>query len=450
MRGTLALLLFVPWAAGAVGCNSKPNPFKPVPECKGPAVTPFTGTRQMVMSLLSIADTGEGFDLDGDGMIDNKLSLLGALANPQIADQFKTTHNVVIPIELFGYNGEAQSSCTKLAFYIGSFNKDRDSDGKDSNSFNGDCLDIDPNVKPGAMEVAGNRLDDDCDGNADEPKAGMKSTDTQDLDGDGVSLQQGDCDDRNDTPDHLALAKSRHPGAMDVCGDGIDQNCDGIPDNDPSCNPFAMNDVSMDVTAASLDAMMQPLIAFKDGSIKANVFSAGPDLFSIDVPIQGIDVALQLNGVHLQMTLADGGGKTSTMDGLLGGVLEAVTMAQIKNINAGGVIKPDQSLLDAVFVGPVGPILALDSDKNQHFLPDIDVDGDGLEAFYEANPPTGGASMKVDTCVDGDGTVVTSTPDVPCALAKDAKGNYRFVDGLSVALKFSAVPVKLSGQVVAK
>ena len=36
-----------------------------------------------------------------------------------------------------------------------------------------------------------------------------------------------------------------------------------------------------------------------------------------------------------------------------------------------------------------------------------------------------------------------------CPLAKDAKGNYRFVDGLSAALKFTAVPAKL-GAVVAK
>jgi hypothetical protein len=36
-----------------------------------------------------------------------------------------------------------------------------------------------------------------------------------------------------------------------------------------------------------------------------------------------------------------------------------------------------------------------------------------------------------------------------CPMAKDAKGNYRFVDGLSAALKFSAVPVKL-GAVITK
>ena len=75
-----------------------------------------------------------------------------------------------------------------------------------------------------------------------------------------------------------------------------------------------------------------------------------------------------------------------------------MTLAQITGINAGGVIKPDQSLLDAVFAGAVGTVLGLDQDKDQHYLPDIDVDGDGLETFWQANPPTAPASAHVDTC----------------------------------------------------
>ena len=329
-------------------------------------------------------------------------------------------------------------------------------DGKDDNTSNGDCLDIDPNVKPGMPEDLTNRLDDDCDGYADNATVGSKPTDTMDLDGDGYTLAQGDCDDRIDTPEHLALAKTRHPGAMDICNDGIDQDCDGIPDNDPTCDPFANNFVTIDTTPASfVDPTanpLQPLIAFKEGMIKNGTLAAGPDLFSVNIPIQGRTIALELKGARLQMVLSDNFAikQTSAHDGLLGGVLEGVTLSQITNIEAGGVIKKDQSLLDAVFVGPVGTILGLDSDKDQHLLPDIDVDGDGLETFYNETPPVGGASLKVDTCKDGDGTIIHSTPDLPCALAKDAKGNYRFVDGLSVALKFTAVPVNLSGTILPK
>jgi hypothetical protein len=450
MQRSVAFLMMT---MALVGCNNKVDPFKPVPECKGPAVVPFMGTRQMLISSLAIADFGEGFDLDLDGKKDNKLAPLGALANSQIATSFMKTHDIIIPLELFGYDGEANSQCTKVAFYIGVFNKDRDMDGKNDNTDNGDCLDIDPNVKPGMAEDLTNRLDDDCDGYADNATKGSKPTDTMDLDGDGYTLAQGDCDDRNDTPEHLALAKTRHPGAVEVCDDGIDQNCDGIPDNDPKCSPFADNFVTIDVTAQSFADPtanpLNPLIAFKEGVIKTGTLDAGPDLFSVNLPIQNRNIGLELKGARLEMVLSDNFAvkQTSAHDGLLGGVLEAVTLSQITNIDAGGVIKKDQSLLDAVFVGPVGTILGLDSDKDQHLLPDIDVDGDGLETFYNENPPAPGASVIVDTCKDGDGTIVHSTPDLPCPLAKDAKGNYRFVDGLSVALKFSAVPVNLSGMI---
>jgi len=266
-----------------------------------------------------------------------------------------------------------------------------------------------------------------------------------DLDGDGYSPAQGDCDDRNDA-DHIALAKTRHPGAMDICDDGIDQDCDGFPDNDPSCDPFMQNDETFFVTQQSFDSSMNPLISFKDGKVKKNVLNAGPDVFSLSIPIQSNTVELVLKGARVQMTLADDGSKTNATDGLLGGVLEAVSLAQITGINAGGVIKPDQSLLDAVFVGAAAPILGLDTDKDGHALPDIDVDGDGLETFWQASPAPG-TDAKVDTCKDGDGTIIHNNFDgmgTPCALAKDAKGNFRFVDGLSVALTFTAVPAQFN------
>src|SRR5438445_7987751 len=37
------------------------------------------------------------------------------------------------------------------------------------------------------------------------------------------------------------------------CDDGIDQDCDGIPDNDPSCDPFKANDVTVDLQSVSFD-----------------------------------------------------------------------------------------------------------------------------------------------------------------------------------------------------
>jgi hypothetical protein len=453
LEGSMRSLLIVSAICVAgLGCSNKKDPFAPVPECMGPTITPFMGSRQMVLSTLAIADADEGFDLDLDGKVDNKLSPLASLANDQIALSFTQKHDIILPIELFGYDG-ADNACTKFAFYVGTYNQDRDMDGKDTQwtPGNSDCDDTDANIKPGATEDLSNRVDDDCDGIADNMVKGSKPMDMADMDGDGYSLAQGDCDDRGD-PDHIAMAKLRHPGAMDVCGDGIDQDCDGIADNDPSCDPFKMNDVTVDLQGVSFDASMNPLITFKDGSVKNGVLNAGPDKFQLNVPFQkGITLNLDLTGARVQLDLTDAGGKTSVpaigpdgkAGGRLGGVLSAVTLAQIKGIDAGGVIKPDQSLLDAVFAGAVGTVLGLDQDKEQHYLPDIDVDGDGIEAFWQEDPSTSG-SAHVDTCRDGDGTIIHGTD---CPLAKDAKGNYRFVDGLSAALKFSAVPVKL-GKVV--
>jgi Putative metal-binding motif len=48
------------------------------------------------------------------------------------------------------------------------------------------------------------------------------STPTNDFDGDGWTVEEGDCNDCN---------KYINPGAYDVPGDGIDEDCDGTPDD---------------------------------------------------------------------------------------------------------------------------------------------------------------------------------------------------------------------------
>jgi Putative metal-binding motif len=418
----------------------------------GATVTPLMGDRQLVISSLAIASGQAGFDLDGNGTVDNKLSPLGALANSMIGADFMAAHQIVVPLELFGYNGEANTSCTKLTFYVGKVNLDRDGDGKDTTWEKGkaDCMDHDGTIHPGMPEMLGDRVDNDCSGLADDMIPGSPPSDMMDLDGDGFSLMQGDCDDRNDAT-NLALAKSRHPGAKDLCDDGIDQDCDGIADNDPSCDPFKMNNATVYTTSVSYDAMMKPLVNFKDGAVKANVFNAGPDLFNFTVPLTDTPIALVVSGAHLQATFTDNTSakQTTLTNGLLGGVIEAVTMQQVTGLKVSGFLAADQSLLDGLFLsGAAQAVLGLDTDKDGHLLPDIDVDGDGIETFWQEDATPMGQSPHIDHCKDGDGSIVISQPGAPCALAKDAKGNYRFVDGLSIALSFQAVPAKISSMVL--
>ena len=90
---------------------------------------------------------------------------------------------------------------------------DDDGDGFASPTFGGDdCDDTDPTVFPGAVEIAYDGVDQNCDG-----------ADLTDVDGDGVEADQSsggvpDCDDTD---------PSVFPGAPEIPGDGVDQDCDG-------------------------------------------------------------------------------------------------------------------------------------------------------------------------------------------------------------------------------
>jgi hypothetical protein len=71
-----------------------------------------------------------------------------------------------------------------------------------------DCDDANASVRPGATEVPGNGLDDDCTGGDAIP----------DRDGDGV-LANLDCNDGD---------PAIKPGAAEIPGNAVDENCDGV------------------------------------------------------------------------------------------------------------------------------------------------------------------------------------------------------------------------------
>jgi hypothetical protein len=146
-----------------------------------------------------------GDDDDCDGTIDNGITFLDYYADAD-GDGFGA--------------GDVISSCTDL--------------GSGYTTNNTDCDDTNSNTNPSATETC-NTIDDNCDGQIDE---GIQTVYFIDNDGDtygnpsvsilactqpiGYTPDDNDC---NDTDANI------NPGAEDIAGNGIDENCDGQIDN---------------------------------------------------------------------------------------------------------------------------------------------------------------------------------------------------------------------------
>ncbi|MGA1826148.1 MAG: MopE-related protein, partial [bacterium] len=109
-------------------------------------------------------------------------------------------------------------------------NIDNDGDGVTENQ--GDCDDTDADLYPKATEICDDGKDNDCDGYIDCNDSDCSSVckTCSDVDVDGYYAESGcgtevDCDDAD---------AGIYPGATEICGDEIDQDCNG---NDLSCPP---------------------------------------------------------------------------------------------------------------------------------------------------------------------------------------------------------------------
>jgi len=166
----------------------------------------------------------------------------------------------------YGNSNVTQTACDQPAGYEAS---------------GGDCDDSDPDAYPGATEYC-DGADNDCDGQTDEADAVDMGTWYLDSDGDGYGLSNsstqacdqpsgyaedsGDCDDGD---------AAIHPGAVDTCNDGIDQDCDGADDacaishcgmisSDETWTAAQTHEVTCPVYVADGSA---PVLTIEDGAV---------------------------------------------------------------------------------------------------------------------------------------------------------------------------------------
>ncbi len=157
------------------------------------------------------AETCNGQDDDCDGGVD-EAGAEGCVVMFMDADQ-----------DSFGQAGDSACLCVPTLPYVATNDLD--------------CDDGNPFANPDGVEVC-NGADDDCDGQTDEGVGGTCSPFYRDEDGDGwgdaddsqclcapqgkyTAIKPGDCDD---------AAASTHPFALEQCGGGVDDDCDGETD----------------------------------------------------------------------------------------------------------------------------------------------------------------------------------------------------------------------------
>ncbi|MEW8625005.1 MAG: putative metal-binding motif-containing protein [Candidatus Thiodiazotropha sp.] len=104
-----------------------------------------------------------------------------------------------------------------------------------------DCNDNDDSINPGAAEICSDNIDNNCNNLTDTADSNAVDcpVNCTDSDSDGYSIEGGscgavDCDDSN---------ADINPGALEVCGDGLDNNCNELVDTaDSVCSNDEMED----------------------------------------------------------------------------------------------------------------------------------------------------------------------------------------------------------------
>ena len=169
-----------------------------------------------------------------------------------------------------------------------------DADGDGHTTCDGDCDDTSTDAYPGAPELC-NGQDDNCNG--------VTPADEQDVDADGW-LACEECDDAD---------PAVHPAAAEVCGYGVDDDCDGTVDEGCTCPLYVdgaavgsleqgtWDDPFLDLTTA-FDNLT---IACFEVHVAPGSYAPGPNLDGDDLILRSIDGSAA--------TVIDAGGSSRCM-----------------------------------------------------------------------------------------------------------------------------------------
>ncbi len=293
---------------------------------------------------------------------------------------------------------------------------DRDGDGYVGDA---DCDDSDASVNPDAPETCNGR-DDDCDGSVDED-ATDASTWYADADGDGYGAGAGtsscvapsgmvetgtDCDDKDPTIS---------PAASEICSDGVDEDCDGLVDDD---------DDSLDTTTASMWYVDADSDGFGGEEAPACTQSSGTVIVGGDCDDEDNTISPatpeQCDGIDNDCDgRVDGSGSIDATpwyldtdgDGFGGADSEVAACEQPKGFIEDGTDCDDTSALaEWTYPGAAEVESLLDCMK--------DLDGDG---YGDESPTTAGVIAGTD-CDDNAGFLSPGEPEVCNDIDDDCNG----------------------------